>query len=167
MNLKQIPKGEVVLLDANIVLLVLRGASVQCEQLLRRCVEREVSCIIPSVQFGEVMHRLMIAEARDNGWISGPNLARQLSDKPDRIRSLYRYEQAMRSLLGMGVALEPVGREDYLTAISLQRQNGFTTNDALMIACAERLRVQAIASADRNLASARGIILYSPDDAEE
>jgi predicted nucleic acid-binding protein len=67
----------------------------------------------------------------------------------------------------MGVALEPVGREDYLTAISLQRQNGFTTNDALMIACAERLRVQAIASADRNLASARGIILYSPDDAEE
>jgi len=167
MNLKQIPKSEVVLLDANIVLYVSRGVSVQCEQLLRRCVEREVSCIIPSVQFGEVMHRLMIAEARDNGWISGPNPAKQLSEKPDRVRSLYRYEQAMRSLLGMGVALEPVVREDFLTAISLQRQNGFMTNDALLIACAERLRVQAIASADKDLGSARGVILYSPDDIQE
>jgi len=67
----------------------------------------------------------------------------------------------------MGVALEPVVREDFLTAISLQRQNGFMTNDALLIACAERLRVQAIASADKDLGSARGVILYSPDDIQE
>ena len=167
MNLRQIPKNEIVLLDANIPLYSLRGISPQCEQLLRRCAERDVSCIIPSTQFGEVMHRLMIAEARDNGWITGSNPAKQLAEKPDRIRSLYRYEQAMRSLLGLGVVLEPVVREDFLTAMSLQHQNGFMTNDALLVACAQRLRLQAIASADKSMASARGVLLYSPDDLQQ
>ena len=109
----------------------------------------------------------MIAEARDNGWVSGSNPAKQLSEHPDRIRALYRYEQAMRSLLGLGVALEPVSREDLLTAMAMQRQNGLMTNDAILIACAERLRIQAIASADQQLANVRGIILYSPDDITE
>jgi predicted nucleic acid-binding protein len=167
MNIRQIPKGEVVLLDANVLIYASRGVSEQCDQLLSRCAEREISCIISSTQFAEVMHRLMLAEARDNGWISGSNPARQLSERPERIRSLYRYEQAMRSLLGLGVVLEPVAREDFLTAMAVQRQTGLMTNDAILIACAERLRVQAIASADQQLSNVRGIILYSPDDIKE
>jgi predicted nucleic acid-binding protein len=38
------------------------------------------------------------------------------------------------------------------------------TNDALLIAMAERLRIQAIASADEHFKGVRGILLYSPDD---
>lgn len=167
MNLRQIPKGEVVLLDANIVIYASRGASEQCDQLLRRCAEREISCLIPSTQFAEVMHRLMVAEARDNGWITGPNPAKQLTERPDRIRALYRYEQAMRNLLGIGVVLEPTQREDFITAMSVQRQTGLMTNDALLVACTERMRIQAIASADQRLSSVRGVMLYSPDDLEE
>jgi hypothetical protein len=38
---------------------------------------------------------------------------------------------------------------------------------ALLVAVAERLRIQAIASADKVLGAVRGMILYSPDDLEK
>lgn len=84
MNLSQIPKGEVVVIDANIVLYAIRKASGQCEQILRRCAEQDISCVMTSQQFTETLHRLMIAEAIDNNWITGPNPAKRLSEKPDR-----------------------------------------------------------------------------------
>jgi predicted nucleic acid-binding protein len=167
MNLRQIPKSDVVLVDANIILYAARGVSTQCEQLLTRCSERDISCIIPSAQFAEVMHRLLVAEARDNGWVGGSNPTKQLSERPERIRSLFRYEQQLRNLLGAGLVLEPIIREDFVTAISLQRQFGLMTNDALLAACAGRLGIQSLASADKTFSQVRGVILYSPDDLQE
>ena len=164
MNLSQIQNDEIVVVDANIILYALEHQSVQCEQLIRRCAMREISCIIPSVQFAEVMHRLMIREAQDNGWVTGGNPARQLSGKPDRIRLLNRYESGIKSMLGMGFVMEPVLQEDFLVATASQRQHGLMTNDALLVAVAGRLRVEAVASSDLAIVRAPGIVLYSPTD---
>ena len=67
MNLSQIPKGEIVLFDANITLYAMSRRSLQCETMLRRCADHDISCIIPSAQLADLMHQLMIAEAMDNG----------------------------------------------------------------------------------------------------
>ncbi len=166
MNLSEIPQGEMVVLDANIVIYSVRNVSRQCRQIFRRCAEQDLSCIMSSQQIAEVMHRLMIAEALDNKWISGSNPARKLSEKPDRIKALHRYDQALRDLFGIGIILQPALREDFMLALSIQRQFGLMTNDALLVACAQRIRCRSIASSDKRLRSVRDIVVYEPDDLE-
>jgi predicted nucleic acid-binding protein len=110
------------------------------------------------------MHQLMIAEARDYQWIKGPNPAKQLALAPDRVRALTKYEELVRDIIGTGLQIEPVVQEDFITAMAVQRQAGLLTNDALLVAVGERLRVTNIASADKAFAHVQGILLYTPED---
>ena len=118
-------------------------------------------------QLAEVMHRLMMVEARDNGWTTGGNPAKSLSERADRVRLMNRYSDIVRGLLASGFRLESLLAEDFSAALRLQREYGLLTNDALFIAIAERLRIQAIASADKIFKQVQGVILYSPDDINE
>jgi predicted nucleic acid-binding protein len=164
MNLDALPVGENIVLDTNVLVYALQKISGQCQRLLERCAREEIRGIIPLPVLAETIHQLMIYEARDNQWIRGSNPARQLAEQPERVCALSRYESLIRDLMGMNIALDPVDYEDVLSALSIQRQAGLLTNDALLVAVALRLRVSAVASADRSLARARGITLYSPDD---
>jgi predicted nucleic acid-binding protein len=166
MNLNDIRTDSSVLLDANIFIYALQKLSKQCERLLIRCSSGEILGIAPLHVLAEVMHRMMITEARDNNWISGSNPSKSLSANPDRVRSLVRYESYMRDILIMGFQLEPLEREDFITAIGVQRKAGLLTNDALLVAVGERLRVTSIASADQVFSKVQGIIHYSPTDLE-
>ena len=164
MTLNELRKDEIVVIDANILIYALGGKSSQCEHLIRRCAVGEIHGVLTSPVLAEVMHRLMHAEARENVWISGPNPARRLSEMPERIKMLWRYEQAVKNLLATGIHFEPTGKDDFITAMRIEREYGFLTNDALFLAVAERLRIQAIATAGKMLAQVRGIVAYSPDD---
>lgn len=166
MTLAQVPKGDILLIDANIFIYAALGKSRQCERLVERCAAGEVFATITSHILAEVTHRLMMAEARENGWIGRSNPARNLAEQPERIKTLSRYENSVKSLLAMGMRFEPVEKGDFIAALRVQREWGLLTNDALFIAVAERLRIQAIASADKTFAQVRGLILYSPDDLE-
>ncbi|MDP2302480.1 MAG: type II toxin-antitoxin system VapC family toxin [Ignavibacteria bacterium] len=167
MNLLNIPAEQPVIIDANIFIYANQKASAQCVKLLERCANNEVFGILPSHILAEVMHVLMLAEAKDIGIIKGSNPARQLTENPQKVKSLNRYESLVRDLLAIGLQLEPLQREDFITAMSLQRQYGLLTNDALFMAIATRLRVTAIVSADAVFGNVQGIIHYSPDDINE
>ena len=160
MNLLNIPAEQPVIIDANIFIYANQKASAQCVKLLERCANNEVFGILPSHILAEVMHVLMLAEAKDIGIIKGSNPARQLTENPQKVKSLNRYESLIRDLLAIGLQLEPLQREDFITAMSLQRQYGLLTNDALFMAIATRLRVTAIVSADSVLGNVQGIIHY-------
>ncbi|MFH0991728.1 MAG: type II toxin-antitoxin system VapC family toxin [bacterium] len=164
MNLNEIKKSDIVLLDANVLVYGVLHRSEQCTKLLRRCAERDVIGIVGLQQLAEVMHRLMMVEARDNAWTTGGNPDRSLSERPDRVRLMNRYSDIVKGLLASGFKFESLVAEDFPAALRLQREYGLLTNDALFIAIADRLRIQAIASADRQLSNVRGIILYSPND---
>jgi predicted nucleic acid-binding protein len=167
MNLLNIPAEQPVIIDANIFIYANQKASVQCVKLLERCANNEVFGILPSHILAEVMHVLMLAEAKDIGMIKGSNPARQLTENPQKVKSLNRYESLIRDLLAIGLQLEPLQREDFITAMSLQRQYGLLTNDALFLAIATRLRITSIVSADTVFENIQGIIHYSPDDINE
>ena len=167
MNLLNIPAEQPVIIDANIFIYANQKASAQCVKLLERCANNEVFGILPSHILAEVMHVLMLAEAKDIGIIKGSNPARQLTENPQKVKSLNRYESLIRDLLAIGLQLEPLIREDFITAMSLQRQYGLLTNDALFLAVATRLRITAIVSADSVFKNVQGIIHYSPDDLNE
>ncbi len=164
MNPNDIPADEFALIDANIFLYAAQQLSQQCTELLYRCADDEVKGILPAHILAEIMHHLMTAEARDNGWIKGPNPARQLAEKPELVKVLVRYEEMVRDILAIGFQIEPLVEEDFLSAIMIQRRFGLLTNDALSIAIAQRLRVKNFVSADKAFARVQGLLLYAPDD---
>ena len=98
MNLNNIPVDDLVVIDANIILYAVQQLSSQCKRLLYRCADNDVKGILPTHILAEIMHQLMIAEARDNGWIQGTNPAKQLSKNPDIVKKLFRYEEVLRDI---------------------------------------------------------------------
>ncbi|MDZ7363400.1 MAG: type II toxin-antitoxin system VapC family toxin [candidate division KSB1 bacterium] len=166
MNLNRIPSGEIVVIDANIFLYAIQKASAQCQRLLERVAKEEVVGILPLHTLAGVTHHLMMAEAYDNQWITAPNHARELREQPDRVRALIRYEGMVRDLLSIGLHLEPLQREDFLSAMMVQRQAGLLINEALLVAVGQRLRAQAIASTNSSFARVQGMLLYAPEDVE-
>lgn len=164
MNLKRIPKQQTVIIDTNILFYASQRNSMQCVNFLEICAAGDISGIIPVHILAELTHVLMLAEARDLGLIKGSNPAKQLSQAPNKVKTLYRYEGLIRDLLSIGFRIETIEKSDFFTAISIQRLYGLLTNDALLIAVAKRLRVSAVASADNVFEYVKDISLYKPDD---
>ncbi len=166
MNLSEIRAGEWVVIDTNILVYANQQKSAEAVQLLRRCAAREVLGIVPMPMVAELVHTLMLIEARENGWIEKSNPARALAEHPELIRRLSRYETQVREFLGIGLRIEPATTVDISEAMSIQREFGLLTNDALLLAVARRLNCSAIATADKAFESIRGVAVHKPEDLE-
>jgi predicted nucleic acid-binding protein len=112
----------------------------------------------------ELVHALMLIEARENNWIERQNPSRALAARPDLIRRLIRYEIQVREFFGIGLRIEPALAADVFEAMRIQREAGLLTNDALLLAVARRLNCGIIASADKSIAAAPGFTVYGPSD---
>lgn len=164
MKLTEIPDGALLVLDTNILVYANQQKSEQCAQLLARCARKEVQGIVPMPVVAELMHALMLIEARENGWVKGGNPSRTLSEKPDRVSRLTNYERQMREFLAIGLRLEPASRLDILEAMNIQREFGLLTNDAIIVAVARRLNCTSIVSADKAFRNLNKFQVYFPSD---
>lgn len=166
MKLSEIKNDEWVVIDTNILVYANQQQSAECGQLLKRCALREVRGIVPMPMVAELVHTLMLIEARENNWIERSNPSRSLSEHPELVRRLSRCETQVRELMGIGLRLEPAIPGDIVEAMSIQREFGLLTNDALLLAVARRLNCTAIASADKAFRDLRGVLVYQPGDLE-
>lgn len=164
MNLNDIRAGDLVVLDANILVYANQQLSPQSAALLGRCARGDVTGIVPMPMAAELMHTLMLIEARQTGQIDRPMPAQVLAEKPDSVRRLINYQRQMHEFLGMGLRIESALATDLLEAMAVQREFGLLTNDALLVAIARRLNCDAIASADKAFQRLRGFMIYAPDD---
>lgn len=164
MNLSEIKNGEFVVIDTNILIYANQQKSRECARLLRRCGAGEVRGIVPMPMVAELVHTLMLIEARDNGWIDRSNPARALSEHPELIQRLTRYATQVREFLGIGLRIEPAVAYDIIEVMNIQREYGLLTNDALLLAIARRLNCNAIASADTAFKNTQGFMVYLPGD---
>jgi len=156
--------GTWVAVDTNILVYANQRRSLECISFLERCASGELQGVVPLPMVAELVHALMLIEARENNWIERANPARALAERPDLVRRLSRYEIRMREFFAMGLRIEPVGKIDVLEAMRIQREAGLLTNDALLLACARRLNCEAVASADRAVARAPGFAVFAPTD---
>jgi predicted nucleic acid-binding protein len=163
-GLSSIRPGAWVAVDTNIIVYANQGRSPECVEFLRRCASGELQGIVPSPMAAELAHALMLIEARENSWLERGNPARTLAARPDLVRRLVRYEIQMREFFAMGLRIEPAGAADILEAVRIQRESGLLTNDALLLAVARRLNCEAVASADRAIATAAGFEVFAPSD---
>jgi predicted nucleic acid-binding protein len=162
MKLSDICTGEWVVIDTGILVYANQQKCQECIQLLKRCAQRDVRGIVPMPVVTDLVHTLMLIEARENNWVEPTTAARTLADKPDLVRRLSRYENQVREFLGIGLRLEPTTSPDILEAMSIQREFGLFTNDALLLAIARRLNCTAIATTRPSLTRTRGFAIYQP-----
>ena len=164
MNLTEIPNGERVLLDSNILIYAASGDSRQCVNLFERCRNETIQGYITTVTVAECCHRWMMLEAVRNGFIPSSNPARALSSKPAVVTNLSDYATRVHGLIGGTLQVRSIEAMDFVAALHLQKQWGVLTNDSLQLAVAERLGIKAIASADAGFDSVQGLIVYKPSD---
>lgn len=164
MNLTMIEASDNLMLDANIILYAIQQKSLQCAELVNRIASGEINCFISTHVLAEVMHVLMIEEARKLGSITGGNPARKLSGNPGIVRSLSQYEILFEDMLNIGLNIVEVTKNDLLDSLNIQRQYGLLTNDSLIVAVSKRLGVTKLVSADNTFSRLRNITLYTPDD---
>ncbi len=163
-QLSSIRAGAWVVIDTNVLIYANQRRSFECIGFLERCASGELQGVVPAPMAAELVHALMLIEARENSWIERGHPARFLAERPDLVRRLSRYEIQMREFFGMGLRIEPVVAGDFLEALRIQNEAGLLTNDALLLAIARRLNCEAVASADRAIARAPGFNVFAPAD---
>lgn len=164
MNLSDVRDGTRALIDANIFLYWLTQRSTECGLFLRRCADRSVQGYASVLSLTEVAHRLMILEAKENGWAEGTNPVKALEMRPERVQALRRYEDRLRDILALRLHLEDFQNIDLIESFSIRRRYGLLTNDSILLAVAVRLGIQDVISADKNLGRATGFSVYRPSD---
>ena len=63
MELNNLPDGQKVFIDANIFIYHFTGASQECQEFLKSCLENKIIGFTATTILAEVCHRLMIMEA--------------------------------------------------------------------------------------------------------
>ena len=165
MTLDDIPSGTLCVVDTNILIYAEQGVSEQAQRLLRRIERQDVTGILPQPVWQELIHRLMVTEAMLRGQISGGNPGRQLSGKPELVKSLTLYREKVRGLVTLGLGFEPCHQADLMDkAFEMQERYGLLTNDSLIAAIALRLEADALASADARFKVIKGLRVYAPSD---
>ncbi len=165
MTLGDIPSGTLCVLDTNILIYAEQGVSEQAQRLLRRIERQDVTGILPQPVWQELIHRLMVTEAMLRGQISGGNPGRQLSGKPELVKSLTLYRDKVRGLMTLGLGFEPCHEADLMDkAFEMQERYGLLTNDSLIAAIALRLEADALVTGDARFKVIRGLTVYAPSD---
>jgi len=164
-NLDDIPVGSLCVVDTNVLIYAEQGVSPQAQRFVRRCSSGELKAVLPQTVWQELAHKLMLAEAMMRGLISGGNPAARLAAKPEAVRGLTLHRAKLKSLLDLGFGFEACQLTDLTErAFALQEQHGLLTNDAVVLAVAQRLKADALVSSDKAFRGVTVPVVYAPTD---
>jgi predicted nucleic acid-binding protein len=164
MQLEDVPNGEQIFVDANILIYHSSGISSACRTFLRRCESKQVEAFTGGHILLEVAHRLMMLEALHKGLISGGQLARKLKEQPEIVKSLREYNHSMRQVPRLGLRVRAVTSAIVRASEAVRVQEGLLTNDSITVALMRRLGLIAVATYDADLERVGGLRVYQPSD---
>jgi len=163
-RLEEIPRGEVVFIDSNILIYHFCGLSRECCRFLRRCASGELCGVTSTVILLEICHRLMCMEASQRVGARG-DMVRFLRRNPQVVKGLEVYRgNIRRAISDMGLEVVGVWEGDVLRALEVQERYGLLTNDSLNVALMEREGIRSIATGDPDFEVVEGIKVWMPGD---
>ncbi len=165
-TLDDIPAGQRLFLDATVFIYHFVRASAQCRRLLERCERSELLGVTSVVTLAETAHRLMMIEAVTDGHLPPGGLARKLRERPEIVRKLHRYSEAVESIAGWGVEVRALELGSCLRAAEVRSTEGLLTNDSLIVSTMRDEGIDAIATADADFQRVRGLRVFRPTDAQ-
>lgn len=164
MKLDDLQAGEQVFLDANIFVYHFLGHSADCRQLLSRCYQGALHGITSSFIVAEVMHRLMTAEAVARGLITSSKVVKKLREHPEIVQQLQTPNQCVAQIKAMKIEIAPLTVTTLEASAAIRLQNGLLTNDSLLVAAMQELKLQKLATLDHDFTRVSGLLVYQPTD---
>ncbi len=163
-SLSELPAGARAFIDANIFIYHFIGASQQCKEFLDRCERGEVFGTTGVFILLEVLHRLMMIEARVKKRVTSGNVAKKLREKPHIVKQLSDYYEQAQSILEMDLEILPLSVEIIVASERYRREYGLLVNDSVTVALALNQGITALASADRDFERVEELVVYRPTD---
>jgi len=164
MRLEEIPEGERIFVDANILIYHFSGISPECRAFLQRCERKQVEAFTGIHILLEVAHRLMVLEALHKGLISGSQPARRLKEQPALVKRLSDYNRSVRQIPRLGIRVRAVTLSVVRTSETIRLEAGLMTNDSVTVALMRQIGLTAIATYDADLHNLAGLRVYQPGD---
>jgi predicted nucleic acid-binding protein len=164
MQLEDVPNGEEIFVDANILIYHFSGISSACRTFLQRCESRQVEAFTGVHILLEVAHRLMMLEALHTGLISGGQLARKLKEQPEIVKSLREYNRSIRQIPRLGIRVRAITLAIVRASEAVRVQEGLLTNDSITVALMRRLGLTALATYDADFERVGSLRVYQPAD---
>jgi predicted nucleic acid-binding protein len=162
-SLADLPDGAHVLIDANIFVYHFSaspGFSDVPSRFLERVETGQVRGTTSSLVLIETLHRLMILEAVATLEVHPRDAVRYLKEHPGAVARLARHTTVPDTVLRIGVDVVTVELADVQRSHDIKRRYGLLTNDAILAATMERLRIHLLASNDADFDRVDGIAVY-------
>ncbi len=173
-DLADLPAGSRVFVDTNIFDLAYRAASLSCVAFLERVARGEVAAYVNVQVLSDLLHKLMLAEAVQKGYISTRN-AQKLKEKLKNNRALatmlVEYQQQFEQTLAIGLRVLSINEQLLIDTHKERSTYGLMTGDSLhlgtMNRCRERRRVAPIrdlVTQDGDFAHITDLTIWEPSD---
>ena len=165
MTFDELPDGERVFIDANIFLYHFGGFSDQCDAFLQRCEDRRIEGFTSHTVMTEILHRLMIAEAIDKGFITPKNPVKKLKARPEIVKKLHGYYEHAQQIRSMGVHVLSI-QKDLIEEQSykIRREYGLLTHDSIILTTMFEHGISHLATNDLDFERVKAIRVVRPTD---
>ena len=164
MTFKELEAGADVFIDANIFIYHFLDMSADCSDFLALLEEGGFRGLTSVNVLTEVLHRLMIIEARTKGLVKSPGALKQLNKKPDLVRRLVEYSTIAQVVPDMGIRVLPLTPEHLPASQAIRAQYGLLINDSLIVTMMKESGVNNLATNDAAFRRVEAIRVYGPTD---
>ena len=164
MLLEDVPHGDQIFVDANILIYHFSGVSAACRTFLQRCESKQVEAFTGVHVLLEVAHRLMLLEALHKGFVSGGQLVRKLKEQPEIVKRLQEYNRSIRQVPRLGIRVRVITSAIVRASEAVRVQEGLLTNDSITVALMRQLGLTAVATYDADLDRVENLRVYQPAD---
>ncbi len=163
MTFNSLKKGARIFLDANIFIYNFGAQSVECKELLLRCAKDGLAGYTLTSVLSEVLHRLMIAEAIEKGYITEKSPLKQLRENPEIIKKLTTYIQNVEKIGEMNIHIVPLTHELINKSAKIRQSEGLLTNDSIVVAAMKDLGLSNLVTND-DFDHIEWLNIYKPSD---
>ena len=163
-----LPTGSQVFVDTNIFYLSYRVKSLTCKHLIQRIQDGEIVAYVNLQVLSDLLHKLMLAEAYQNGYINRLNAA-HLKDKLEKNRSLMQHLVTHQTHLEEVLTLVKILPLDSQLLVDTQQERqdyGLMTTDSLPLGSMNRHLPPLInlVTYDRDFEHIVGLTIWKPMD---
>ncbi len=164
MTFEDLKAGDSIFIDANIFIYSFGALSPQCKEVLLRCAKKELLGYTITTTLAEVLHRLMISEAIEKQLITYNNPVKKLSENPDIIKKLTKYNQQVYKIAQMNITILSLTNELIRKSAKVRQTEGLLTNDSLVVAVIKDIGLSKLATNDSDFDNIKWLQVYKPAD---
>ena len=162
MQLDAFPDGGTIFIDANIFLYHCWDQSPSCSRLFGRIETGLIQGVTSTAVLTDVTHRLLIAEAIATYPQSTRHPVRFLKRHPSIVRKFSQTRILIDRLTQLPLQVISLTPSLWHQAVLITHELGLLMNDALIVACLRHLRLNHLASADRDFRVVPHLSLWIP-----